>query len=415
MNFSEMNIPSPVLGIIQKLHEHSYEGWLVGGAIRTLLMDKTPKDWDLTTNATPEQVQKIFPHTIETGLAYGTVTVVMDNMQIQVTTFRKEGEYEDHRKPKEVEYCASILDDLSRRDFTMNAIAYNPVLEKVEDPYQGEDDIQHRWIRAVGDSNLRFQEDALRILRALRFQSQLGFSIEDPTMQSMVDSSKLLLTLSRERIRDEFDKWLLGEHFSMTKETVKELNLFQIWEVAPSSSFYQHWDSIAAMQPTLLFRLSALLDLYVTAEPPADKIRICLNLLKSLKFPQSLISKVIQFIEFLNLPMDMDHVEKRLSFIKKSLDIGFDDAILLLDWKLQQTSNKPLLLNTKNHIQNLKKQGFDKKVRPLAIDGNQIMSTLNLQPGPQIREILEELENWVLEHPDSNSSQKLLDRVQQKR
>jgi tRNA nucleotidyltransferase (CCA-adding enzyme) len=408
MNFSKSDIPSGVLHLINLLHDRGYEGWLVGGAIRTLLLGKVPNDWDVTTNATPEQVQGIFQHTIETGLAYGTVTVVMDHLQIQVTTFRKESEYENHRKPKEVSFCNTIEEDLSRRDFTMNSIAFDSTTDEFRDPFEGQKDIQQQWIKAVGDPTIRFKEDALRILRAIRFQSQLGFSIDGLTLQAMEDDANLLSSLSRERIHQEFNKWLMGDHFSMTKETAQKIKFESWFEFGPSGEFYGLWDRIGSAPTGLLFRLCAFFDLYTGPITPQDKIDNSLKLLKSLKYSQNTISKVIQFIEFLSTPLDCDVLTDRLHLVRMALQIGFEHSILLLDWKLQHSPSKLMLLKAKNHLVVLRQNGFEGKVKPLALDGTRVIEFLKLQPGPEVKVALTRLEDYVLENPNQNTETDLL-------
>ncbi len=328
MNFSNNDIPAQVFKLIQTLQNKGFEGWIVGGAIRTLLLStikgeaiasRGPYDWDITTNATPTQVQEIFQHTIETGVAYGTVTVVIDGMNIQVTTYRKESGYEDHRKPSDVSYCDNLEDDLSRRDFTMNAIAYDPNNQEFKDPFNGVQDIEQQLIKAVGNSNLRFKEDSLRILRAVRFQSQLGFLIEGETLKAMSQASPQLETLSRERIFEEMSKWLVGDHFSMTRETAQQINLKNLFSIPPESKLYEKWDLVGTISPTVLFRFSAFFDLYTGDQPIEIKLSNSLKLLTSLKCSQKIISKVTQFIEYLNKGYELEVTSERLLFLKPHL------------------------------------------------------------------------------------------------
>ena len=168
--------------VLKKMHgileQHGYSAYLVGGAVRDMLMGKTPSDWDVTTNAAPEQVMQIFHKVIPTGIAHGTVTVHFMKNEIEVTTFRTESGYSDGRHPDHIEYAATIQDDLSRRDFTMNAIAVNLADGTVVDPFGGQNDIRHGIIRTVGKPSERFMEDGLRPIRAIRFAAQLKFSIE---------------------------------------------------------------------------------------------------------------------------------------------------------------------------------------------------------------------------------------------
>ena len=412
MNFSDSVIPVEVIRLIQTLKEHQFEGWIVGGAIRMLILNQSPKDWDIATNARPEQVQKVFTHTIETGIAYGTVTVVLDSMHIQVTTFRKEKEYKNHRKPQGVDYCEKIEDDLSRRDFTMNAIAYDPISRESLDPFDGKSDIEYKTIKAVGEPERRFEEDALRILRALRFQSQLGFFIDPVTMDGMVQQSNLMTKLSWERVQEEFSKWLMGDYFSMTESTVSKIELFQIFDQKPSSELQKHWNLIPIF-PSLAFRLCAFFNFYFANVSTTDKIKDTEQFVKQLKYSQSMILKVTQFMDFISAPIDMNETTQRITWTKKALNLGFEDAICLLDWKLQDVEHKPSLLKAKAHLVHLKLQDFERKVKPLAIDGHMVMETLGLSPGAKVKEVLEQAEDFVLEDPDRNRKDILLDFLKQ--
>ena len=286
-------------------------------------------------------------------------------------------------------------------------MAFNPTTDEFRDPFDGQRDLEQRWIKAVGDSNLRFREDALRILRAIRFQSQFGCSIEEEPLQAMADSSSLMNTLSRERIQVEITKWLLGDHFSMTQETARRIDLFQIFEIPPQADFYKNWDLIGAASPTLLFRLSAFLDLYVGQSNEPVRTDNCLKLLKSLKYGQQVISKVIQFIEFLSKPYDVDTRDTRLICLKRALEIGFGDAILLLQWKVEQSANKLLYLKEKDFLMKLQQNGFEQRVYPLALGGKQVMDILNLEQGPKVKIALDDLQNAVLENPDLNTAAEL--------
>ena len=170
----KIQIPSGANYIIKTLMAHGYEAYVVGGCVRDSILHKTPQDWDITTSATPEQTKALFPRTIDTGIEHGTVTVMIQREGYEVTTYRVDGKYEDHRRPKEVTFTASLLEDLKRRDFTINAMAYNPE-EGLVDAFCGAEDLEKGIIRCVGIPQERFDEDALRILRAVRFAAQLNF------------------------------------------------------------------------------------------------------------------------------------------------------------------------------------------------------------------------------------------------
>ncbi len=200
-----MKVPEKVIGICRRLSRAGYQGWLVGGAVRDTLMGREPHDLDVATNARPEQVAKLF-HSVETGLKHGTLTVLVDGDSYEVTTFRGEGEYSDGRRPDEIQFLDRIDQDLARRDFTMNAIAYDPISNVFCDPFGGKYDIEKRVIRAVGDPYQRFSEDGLRSLRAIRFMVSLGFDIDANTYAMIPKTLDTYNKVSAERVRDEWFK-----------------------------------------------------------------------------------------------------------------------------------------------------------------------------------------------------------------
>jgi len=181
---AKISLPAKVARILNTLGGHGYEAYAVGGCVRDSLLGRMPQDWDITTSARPEQVKALFRHTIDTGIQHGTVTVMLDHEGFEVTTYRIDGEYEDARHPKEVAFTANLLEDLKRRDFTINAMAYNEVTGLV-DAFDGIGDLERGVIRCVGNAMERFSEDALRMLRAVRFAAQLGFSIERETQEAI--------------------------------------------------------------------------------------------------------------------------------------------------------------------------------------------------------------------------------------
>ena len=204
-------IPASVKRVLNTLVAHKHQAYIVGGCVRDIIMDVEPHDWDITTSATPDEVKACFPQTIDTGIKHGTVTVVMDGENFEVTTFRLDGTYEDHRHPEEVSFTACLVEDLSRRDFHMNAIAMD-MDGHITDPFGGKADIAAKQITCVGNPNKRFQEDALRILRAMRFASRLGFEITPNTAQMMHANKGLLRYVSAERIQKEFVSILCGDY-----------------------------------------------------------------------------------------------------------------------------------------------------------------------------------------------------------
>ena len=181
-----MRIPENAAVILKGLSEAGYEAYVVGGCVRDSLLGREPKDWDITTSARPEQVKAVFAHTIDTGIEHGTVTVMIGKEGYEVTTYRIDGEYEDSRHPKEVQFTSQLLEDLKRRDFTINAMAYNPD-RGIVDAFDGIGDLERKIIRCVGVPQERFDEDALRIMRAVRFSAQLGFEIDGPTKEAITE------------------------------------------------------------------------------------------------------------------------------------------------------------------------------------------------------------------------------------
>ena len=207
----KIQLPEKVQSIIAQLMRHGYEAYAVGGCVRDSLLGRVPEDWDITTSATPEEVKAVFKRTVDTGIEHGTVTVMLDKEGFEVTTYRIDGEYEDSRHPKEVLFTRNLVEDLKRRDFTINAMAYNEEAGLV-DVFGGVQDLQEKRIRCVGNAGERFDEDALRILRAIRFSAQLDFSIEEATLQAAGERAENLCRISAERIRTEFNKLLLSDH-----------------------------------------------------------------------------------------------------------------------------------------------------------------------------------------------------------
>ena len=211
MSAKEIYIPEYITKVLRLLKDGGHEGFLVGGCVRDSLMGKEPHDYDITTSATPDEMKRCFAgeKVIETGVRHGTLTVVSDSNNVEVTTFRVDGEYEDNRHPTQVSFTHRLQDDLSRRDFTVNAMAYSPE-RGVVDIFDGQKDIERRLIRCVGDPDKRFNEDALRILRALRFSSALDFDIDKNTDESIRKNKGLLKNISSERMYSELVKIILG-------------------------------------------------------------------------------------------------------------------------------------------------------------------------------------------------------------
>ncbi len=230
----KINIPSPVEGIIRTLEQAGYEAYAVGGCVRDSLLCRSPHDWDVATSARPEQVKALFSHTVDTGLKHGTVTVMAEHRGYEVTTYRIDGAYLDGRHPEEVSFTRQLSEDLRRRDFTINAMAYHPERGLV-DLFGGREDLEKHVIRCVGDAEERFGEDALRMMRAVRFSAQLGFSIDQATKEAARSLASNLRLVSRERIRDELLKLLCSDHPG---------RFLELYELGLTAQFFPEFDAM---------------------------------------------------------------------------------------------------------------------------------------------------------------------------
>ncbi|MBR5888528.1 MAG: CCA tRNA nucleotidyltransferase [Akkermansia sp.] len=234
-------IPSHALTVVERLERYGYEAYVVGGCVRDSLLGRNPKDWDVCTNALPEEVLRVFKrfHVIKTGLQHGTVTVMVDKQPVEVTTFRIDGAYTDNRHPDSVNFVSRVEEDLARRDFTINAMAYNPTRGLV-DAFDGQADLKAGVIRCVGEPDARFNEDGLRILRALRFAARYNFGIETETAFSIHRNRHLLENVSVERIFTELKGILIGEGVLGMMQAFPDVFAVIIPELAPTIGFEQH-------------------------------------------------------------------------------------------------------------------------------------------------------------------------------
>lgn len=232
----EFHIPEEVRYVLEQLNTAGQEAFCVGGCVRDTLLGLSPADWDVTTNALPEQIKICFPdcRLLETGIQHGTVTILVNGRPIETTTYRADGNYRDHRHPEQVAFSSTLEDDLARRDFTVNAMAYHPERGLV-DVFGGEDDLQAGLLRCVGEPARRFEEDALRILRCLRFSSTLGFAIEPETERVLREKRDLLSFISRERIQEELVRLLEGEQAEQTLQRCPEVLLPLLPKLLPMS------------------------------------------------------------------------------------------------------------------------------------------------------------------------------------
>ena len=308
--------------IIDKLHDNGHEAFVVGGCVRDMLMEKTPHDFDITTDALPQEVKSIFNDdvTIDTGIKHGTVTIVIDNDHYEVTTYRSDYNYLDHRHPTFVVYSADIEDDLKRRDFTINAMAYNHQ-KGIVDCFNGQQDLTDGIIRCVGVADKRFDEDALRIMRASRFAARFGFEIEEETASSIHKNKELLQCISIERINEEFSKLLLADHCDDILTKYQDVICQFIPEMSDYST-YQYKDAVSKLPDaakTLELRLAIYLQSTSNYKEIVNRLRYSNKTIKSVC---TLIEKGHDFIE-------LDKVS-----IKKYLyNIGEEAFVDLLDYQ----------------------------------------------------------------------------------
>lgn len=321
------SLPNPVRAALTRLEQSGFEAYLVGGCVRDLLLGRVPTDYDITTNALPDQICQAFSgeKTILTGKKHGTVTVVLEQMPLEITTYRVDGSYSDGRHPDEVRFTSCLRDDLARRDFTVNAMAFHPETGLV-DPFGGQRDLEEKILRCVGNPETRFEEDALRILRAVRFSSTLGFSVEERTRQALFTRRGLLVHVSRERVRDELNKMLCGEEIQRVLLEFQDIIAEIIPEIIPCIGFSQHsiyhmysvWEhtvhTVSGAPPELIYRLTMLL--HDLAKPHCLSIEhgtghfyghqargaeIAEQILKRLKYSSAITKRVVLLIRYHSL------------------------------------------------------------------------------------------------------------------
>ncbi len=403
----ELFIPDEIKKISTVLDNSGFQCYLVGGAIRNQLLGKDAKDFDLTTNAKPEEVISLFKRVIPTGIKHGTVTILIGDHSFEITTYRIDGKYSDGRRPDKIQFTPSIKEDLLRRDFTINSIAYDIKNEDLLDINQGMDDLEKNIIRAIGIPSKRFDEDALRLVRACRFASQLNFTIEKTTYKAMSNTLGKLKDVSKERISEELIKILDSNHPSIAFEHFHECGMLEI--LFPtihdvSNRDYNHFNkalldinSINCKKPYI--RFSRLLS--ITPESTH------LKTLKDLKLSNDFINSSLHLLNFIN--RDLSKLSSDYDIRKLISEIGIDyiDDINTM-WKGMRDVDTDLLntISKKISVEIDNKCAF--KISDLKITGNDLMSELNLKPGPGIGNILKKLLSITLEYPGLNSKEKLL-------
>ncbi len=397
-----IELPKDVRHIINVLMENGYEAYAVGGCVRDSILGRTPGDWDITTSALPMQVKALFRRTVDTGIQHGTVTVMLGKNGYEVTTYRIDGKYEDSRHPKSVEFTSNLVEDLKRRDFTINAMAYNDE-HGIVDAFDGMGDLKRRIIRCVGKAHDRFDEDALRILRAVRFSAQLGFDIEDDTAKAARELAPTLVKISRERIHTELNKLLLSDnpdYFSVVydlgvmKIIIPELENIDAHKLDKIKHF------IKKTRAVLPERYAALLSC-VDADTAG-------RILKGLKLDNATISMASKLVKYYN----MNPVVSEAAVRHYINEVGENDALRIIDFNISicgSELNKGYTDMRKICVM-VKERGDCTELRNLKISGRDLMEA-GFPAGKQLGEILQKLLCEVLDNPKFNEYNYLLKRA----
>jgi tRNA nucleotidyltransferase (CCA-adding enzyme) len=436
-------LPHGVVFVIQKLESAGFEAWAVGGCVRDSLLDLTPHDWDVCTNARPEQTLAVFAgrRVIETGIKHGTVTVLLDNIAYEVTTYRTDGVYLDSRHPDSVSFVANLKEDLSRRDFTVNAMAYHPI-RGLYDDFGGAEDLKNKIIRCVGDPSLRFTEDALRIMRALRFSAAYGFSIEEKTAQALLDLKDHLLLIAPERIREELMRLITGAGAAFVLREYAPVIFAVLPELAPMHNHaqfnpYHHLDiwehtlqTVNAVPPEPALRLAMLLHdagkpaCYFRDEKgvghfyghPKESLKLTVEIMTRLRFD----NQTCQTVEELVLHHDATIPAKNknvLHWLNRIGETRLRQLVLVMraDALAQHPDKRESKLRDIDALEGCLQLVVQKKLpyrlKDLAITGTDL-KTIGIAPGPQVGRILNTLLDHVMDGELPNEKEALLKAVQ---
>ncbi|MBN1697809.1 MAG: HD domain-containing protein [Spirochaetales bacterium] len=436
-----MKFPEKLYRLAALFHDHGYQCFLVGGAVRDKLLGRQLSDFDIATDAMPHEVKRIFPKTIPTGIKHGTVTVLFLNKTFEVTTFRIDGDYSDKRRPDAISYTSSIYEDLKRRDFSINAIAYDLHTRKIVDPHHGTRDLKKKVIRAIGNPVERFNEDALRLLRACRFAAQLDFNIEPRTKSSMTGLAANITAISYERIRDELIKIVCSLHpamgFELMKETgllvyvLPELDACRGIEQGELHCFDVYYHSLysceAAPQDNLPVRIAALLHdigksrtqvrnengeirFYRHEKVSADMAR---EITARLRFSNNEIKKISHLILHHMFSYDPEWTDAAVRRFLTRVGIDHIADIIMLRRADQAGMCRRKFISKniadfKKRIEAILAQDHALTLSDLAINGDDIINGLSIHPGPVVGTILAYLLEAVIEDPELNSRSRLL-------
>ncbi len=442
------SIPPKVLFVCQTLLDKGFEAWIVGGAVRDLLLQRPVHDWDFATNATPEQIQQCFDHTLDIGAKHGTITVRLEGESLEITTYRKDGTYSDGRRPDSVEFSTHIYDDLARRDFTVNAIAFDPLVEGggyYFDPYNGRQDLKAGILRTVGNAFDRFREDGLRLLRAVRFSATHDLTLVDSTQIALVHTLDQLGKVSIERIRDELIKIMSAAKPSRAFNLMVSTGMLGaiLPEMSPMIGCGQNryhefdvWnhtmkvlDSCPANDPMLRFAaLFHNIGKPATKQPHpqhndatfydheligADMTR---DLMTRLRFPNEAVERVAHLVRHHFVRYESDWTDAAVRRWMRKVGVEHIPHLITLavaDIVGKGNAYVPLEITAMTELKNrIDSVGtIPTSSSMLAVNGHHVMLLLNIPPGPKVGNILAELLERVTEDPSLNTEEKLLDLI----
>lgn len=437
----KINLPEDVKIIINYIEAAGFEAYAVGGCVRDSLLGREPHDWDITTSAKPDQIKEIFHRTIDTGLQHGTVSVLMHGVVYEITTYRIDGEYEDNRHPKQVEFTTELVEDLKRRDFTINAMAYND-RTGIVDEFGGIGDLQKGIIRCVGNPNERFDEDALRIMRAIRFAAQLGYDIEDATKQAIISFADRLKNISAERINVELTKLLVSPNpgFIRIAYETKILDVIlpeiaALMEVTQNNPHHcytigehiirsvENIEADKVLRYAMLFHDIGKGATKTTSKDGIDHFHghatvsatMTREICHRLKFDNDTMGKVLKLVENhdLDIICDEKHVRRTMNRLGKDifpLLMKVQKADILAQ-SMYKREEKELEVQTLTSLyEGIVSREECVTIKELAITGSDLIKA-GYKQGPAIGEILDALLEKVIDDPSLNEKEKLLELI----
>ncbi len=407
------DIPGPVVELCRTLARSGYRGWVVGGSLRDLLRGRGAADWDLATDATPAQVQALFSRVIPTGIQHGTVTVRHRGKSYEVTTLRGEGAYSDGRRPDRVEFVTEIDQDLARRDFTINALAYDPVAGELVDPFGGLADLERGLIRAVGEPAQRFAEDGLRVLRAARFAATLEFAIEAETEAAIRPTLATFRKVSAERVRDEWLRALGARQPSRAFAVMRRTGILEVTIPELAALDEGRFErALIAVDHSRNDPCSRIAALFWSLRGELTRVA---DWLVRYRFTNQERARVVRMLEHAAPPgtaawsdAEVRRYAQRVgrAFLPEVTELGVE-AVRAYEGRESEAEHAAAKL--RGRVERL--VGADTPLTPgeLALDGRELMEALALAPGPRVGQLLTGLLDRVLEDPSLNTRERLLD------